>query len=39
MLATLKRESLREPLSARVGEASLSQNVLDVVFAAAHVAT
>lgn len=38
MLATLKRESLRETLSARVGDASLSQNVLDVVFAAAHVA-
>jgi hypothetical protein len=38
MLATLKRESLRETLSARVGDTSLSQNVLDVVFAAAHVA-
>jgi hypothetical protein len=39
MLATLKRESLRDAVSANLGATQPSQNLLDLVFAAAHVAT
>jgi hypothetical protein len=38
MLATLKRESLREVVSAKLGDAQPSQNLLDLVFAAAGIA-
>lgn len=38
MLMTLRRESLRELVSARLGEAHPSQTILDLVFAAANVA-
>jgi hypothetical protein len=38
MLATLKRESLREVVSAKLGDAQPSQNLLDLLFAAANVA-
>jgi hypothetical protein len=37
MLATLKRESLREMVSAKLGETSLSQNLLDLLCTAAQV--
>lgn len=38
MLATLKRESLREVVSAKLGDAQPSQNLLDLLCAAAQVA-
>jgi hypothetical protein len=38
MLATLKRESLRDVVSAKLGGAQPSQNLLDLVFAAASIA-
>jgi hypothetical protein len=39
MLAALKRESLREEISAKLGDVYPPQNLLDLLFAAANVAT